>query len=205
MNKSTSKLLEPCMDDCITFLKNSTKLTPWTFWQFCASASWTSFMRWLHQDFNWIAFWLSIFCGKSYFVILILSNVSSLTRRVPLPVILCTQYIACYFVELVLLIQVFEDVKKLSKNFIPRLTDLDSSTSHERAQLHLPRDFSWEIHHDESTELFLIQKLHQNFNFSIYNAENIDNTSIQLVHGLQMFENYKFPLELFYLIRSYHQ
>lgn len=110
---------------------------------------------------------------QSYFVILILGNVSKATNRVSLPVILCTQYITSYFVQLFFLIQTFDDVKSLSRKQIPPLLIIDS--------IHTQKNPVGLVFTDDSTQLLLIQKLHQNFNFSIYGADNIDNTSMKLV------------------------
>lgn len=111
---------------------------------------------------------------QSYCVILILGNVSKATNWVPFPVILCTQYITCYFIQLFFLIQTFDEVKRLSKKQIAPLLMIDSIHLTQKKPVGL-------VFTDDSTQLLLIQKLHQNFNFSIYGADNIDNTSMKLV------------------------
>lgn len=78
-------------------------------------------------------------------------------RPVPFQIVhLCTRYIACYFGQLFLLIQAFEDVKSLSES-------------------------AKKVSSDESTEMLLIQKLHQNFTFSFYGVEKIEPSLMELV------------------------
>lgn len=111
---------------------------------------------------------------QSYFLILIIGGITKEKRPVPFQIVdLCTRYITCYFIQLYFLIQAFNDVKSLSVEQISRLATINSAKPVKKAVT--------EASIEESTELLLIQRLHQDFKFLIYGANSVDNSLMQLV------------------------
>lgn len=175
MEKLIWHLLGSNMDVFTTFSWLFTKPTVSTLSAFFASASWTSFTRYLW--FTWPAK-LTDSSFQSYFVIRIFNTLYGSKRRLPYPVIVCVQYIVCYYVYMVSLIQVFEEVNKLSKQLLSKIPCRTVNRNY--------RYFGWQgfpskKFDTKAPEIFFVQKMYQNFTFSIYGVERVDYTLLTLV------------------------